>query len=284
VLASKVKELLSERGTVTIDARTNVLIVKEHPDVLAKAEQLVRDLDLPTPQVLIEARIVEVSRAYGPKLGIQWGGEKAVQPGRLVFPSLLSIAGQGDIRPNFTVNMPIPVNGFIFGTAGSGASVNRRLATGEPFGSVKTVSAPKAVTLDNSPASIMQGGSVPYALCGGCTVDPPRLAFTVTPHITTDGSVRLKVEVVHNDRTPQSTASEVPSAVHREASFDLLVKDGDTVVVGGIYSSERGSIERHPRVTALVASDGSDPGTELLVFLSPRIIQRQATVVSSAEP
>jgi type IV pilus assembly protein PilQ len=318
-LAGQLKDLLTpERGTLSIDSRTNVLIVKDTQEVLAKAELLVRNLDLPTPQVLIEARIVEASTSFSRSIGIQWGGDVKASPATgnptgLVFPNLISVAGAADdgrggtsgtaSKPNFVVNMPTSVGagsggglGFIFGSAGGAANLNLRLTAAEIGGTIKTVSAPKAVTLDNQPATISQGVSIPYLAVGAAGSNvafiDARLALSVTPHVTADGSVLLQISVTNNQpNTAIAGAGGQPSLLRREANTRVLVKDGDTTVIGGIYTrrtsmtgNEVPFFGKIPILGALFRQNNeADDRTEMLIFISPRIINRQQSVVTQGD-
>jgi type IV pilus assembly protein PilQ len=318
-LAKQVMDVLTpKRGSLTIDERTNVLIVKDIPDALVRAEQLVRTLDTQTPQVLIEARIVEASTSFSRSVGIQWGGNVTASPGTgnatgLVFPNLLSIAGAADdtaastagtsATPSFAVNMPTAVGagaggglGFIFGSAGGAANLNLRLTAAELGGTIKTVSAPKAVTIDNNAATIGQGVSIPFSQTSAAGVTTSfveaRLALNVTPHVTADGSVLLMITVTNNQPNPGLTgANGQPSISKREATTRVLVKDGDTTVIGGIYTrrtalsdSEVPFLAKIPILGALFRHNAeTDDRTEMLIFISPRIINRQQSAVASGE-
>ncbi len=182
-VSDKIKDVLSDRGVVTVDTRTNVLIIKDIAENLAKAEGMVRNLDTQTPQVLIESRIVEAATQFTREIGIQWGGNAGFSPVTanstgLLFPSTATVSGAAGgspnagtaANPNFAVNLPSAIGpgsgaglGFIFGSAGGAFNLNLRLSALENNGVVKTVSAPKVATLDNQEATISQGVSIPFA-------------------------------------------------------------------------------------------------------------------------
>lgn len=315
-MAARVESVLTGRGNVNVDSRTNVLIVTDVVDSLAKAELLVRNLDTQTPQVLIEARIVEAQTTFTEQLGIQWGGSAGMSPATgnptgLVFPGVVQIAGAAtDTRtpregvsaePNFAVNMPAPVGansgggvGMIFGSAGGSAVLNLRLTANEVNGTIKTISAPKITTLDNQPATISQGISVPFSQVSAAGVNTAfveaRLSLDVTPHVTSDGAVLLNIKAQNNQPNPQLTgANGQPSISRREASTNVLVQDGDTTVIGGIYtrrnSLDKGAIPYLSKIPVLGGlfrkHSGTDDRTELLVFITPRILNRQESVVAN---
>lgn len=317
-ISDRVKDILSTRGTVSVDMRTNVLIVKDVVDSLAKAELLVRSLDTQTPQVLIEARIVEASTSFSRSVGIQWGGDVKATPATgnptgLVFPNLISMVGAAtdgqtpttgtSSTPNFAVNMPAPIGantggglGFIFGSAGGAANLNLRLSAAEVNGTIKLVSAPKVSTLDNQAASISQGISIPFSQTSAAGVNTTfieaRLSLDVTPHVTADGSILLTIKASNNQPNPQLTgANGQPSIAKREANTRVLVKDGDTTVIGGIYT-RRNSLNTNevpffskiPVIGRLFSRDTvTDDRTEMLIFITPRIVNRQQSIVSGGE-
>ena len=179
----RVKEMLSERGSVTVDSRTNVLIVRDIRSGVERARGLVRNLDTPTPQVLIESRIVEATTSFTRSLGVQWGGSTQFAPGTgnatgLVFPNTIVLRGGSantatagtSSTPNFAVNLPAPVGqgqggalGMTFGSAGGALALNLRLSAAENEGVVKTISAPKVTTLDNSTARSARASSIPFS-------------------------------------------------------------------------------------------------------------------------
>lgn len=317
-IGARVKDILSARGTVSVDERTNMLIVKDTVDYLARAELLVRSLDTQTPQVMIESRIVEAATAFTRSLGIQWGGNVAATPANgnptgLVFPNVVSIGGAAtdsqtptagtSTTPNFAVNMPAPIGlnsgggvGFIFGTAGGAATLNLRLSAAEVNGTIKTISAPKVTTMDNTAATISQGISIPFAQTSAAGVNTQfieaTLSLNVTPHVTADGSILLQVKASNNAPNPQLTgANGQPSISRREANTRVLVRDGDTTVIGGIYTrttsinqNEVPFFSKIPIIGTLFRRDTeTDDRTELLIFITPRIVNRQQSIVAGSE-
>lgn len=317
-LAGRVKDVLSPRGTTSVDTRTNVLIVKDIVESLAKAEMLVRNLDTQTPQVLIEARIVEAQTSFTRSIGIQWGGDVKASPVTgnptgLVFPNIVSVGGAAtdgqtptsgtSAAPNFAVNMPVAIGtntgggvGMIFGSAGGAANLNLRLSAAEVNGTIKTVSAPKVTAMDNEQATIGQGISVPFSQVSAAGVNTTfieaKLQLDVTPHVTSDGSILLKIKAANNQPNPQLTgANGQPSISKREANTTVLVKDGDTTVIGGIYT-RRNSLESNevpffskiPIIGRLFSKQSvTDDRTEMLIFITPRIVNRQQSTVVADE-
>lgn len=312
-VSTKVKDLLSDRGSMSVDARTNVIIVKDTADALARAEGLVRRLDTQTPQVLIEGRIVEANTNFSRDFGIQWGGNVNLSPTSgnptgLTFPSVVRVAGgsTGDSSggtadtPNFAVNLPAAVGtgaggalGFVFGSAGGAVGLNLRLSAMESHGQIKTISAPKITTLDNNPATIAQGVSIPYSQTSGfgasTTFMEAKLELKVTPHVTADGSVLLQISATNNQPNAGVTgASGQPSISKKEAQTQVLVKDGDTTVIGGIYTRSTSLAEASVPVLSKIPVLGwlfkkqseNDSRTELLIFITPRIVNRSQVVAA----
>jgi type IV pilus assembly protein PilQ len=306
-MSSRVKEVLTERGSVTVDTRTNVLIVRDVAEGVAKAQSLVRNLDTPTPQVLIESRIVEASTTFTKQLGIQWGGHAQFSPATgnptgLVFPYTAVARGatspQGNLGvnnpPDFAINLPAAVGvgsggavGLVFGSAGGAVALNLRLSALENQGTVKTISAPKVTTLDNNTARISQGVSIPFSQVSAQGVNTTfveaRLSLEVTPHITQDGSVLMAIKAENNQPDPSNTGANGQPAIQRkEANTQVLVRDGETTVIGGIYvrrgATQESSVPFFGKIPLLGLLfknvRDTDSRQELLIFITPRIINR----------
>jgi len=314
-IAPKVRDLLTKRGSLTVDQRTNTLIVKDVSDAISRAQALVRSLDTQTPQVLISSRIVETSTNFSRELGIQWGGSFSANQASgnatgLAFPN--NIGGSGSVpgtvgaggsipaQPNWAVSFPAGVGessggaiGFNFGSAGGAAQLNLRLSALETKGLLKTVSAPKVTTLDNREAVIGQGVSIPFSQVSAAGVNTvfveAKLELRVTPHVTSDGSILMKIRASNNQPSENLRgANGQPAITKREAETEVLVKDGDTTVIGGIYtrrtSESVGQIPFLGDIPVLgwffKSRSVSDERTELLIFISPTIVNREAALVA----
>lgn len=318
----RVQEVISTRGTVSVDERTNVLIVRDIVDNLDDVEELVRTLDTQTPQVLVEARFVEATSNYTRDVGIQWGGDVSFnqafgnQTG-LVFPSNIGIAGgaydsqtptQGlsplaaaTTIPNFAINLPAAVGtgsggalGLTFGSVDGNYNLNVRLSAAEQTGSIKIISSPRVLTLDNHSARISQGTQIPYSQISAQGVQTAfqtaLLQLQVTPHVTSDGSVSLKVNVTRNEPDFSRTgANGQPTILKREADTNLLVQDGHTAVIGGIYTRNTGrTVDQVPffgdiPILGLIFQRRRmlDQRNELLIFLTPRIVNREQALLTA---
>jgi type IV pilus assembly protein PilQ len=318
-MTAQVKDLLSPRGRLSVDERTNVMIITDIGANLALIQDLVQTLDTQTPQVMIESRIVEAQTNFTREVGVQWGGNALANTANgtatgLVFPSSFGVAGgatdniapRGGIQgaqatnPNFAVNLPATVGtgrggaiGFNFGSIAGSVNLNLRLSAAEETGVVRIVSAPKVMTLDNVEASIEDGVSIPISQTSAQGVNTvfidAKLNLTVKPHVTADGSIVMKVHVTRNQPDFSRTGARGdPTILKKEARTEMLVRDGDTVVLGGIYSRNSGVRTQKIPLLAEIPVLGwlfknrrtNDDRTETLVFITPRIVNRAQTVAA----
>jgi len=314
-LQPRVRELLTDRGTVSVDTRTNMLIVRDIVGQLDQVEDLVRSLDTQTPQVLIESRIVEASSTYSRDIGIQWGGAAVMSsatgnPTGLRFPSDIGIAGgvpvdnaptqglspfNGTVNnPNFAVNLPAVTGngaggalGLTMGSLSGAVNLNVRLSAAEAAGSVRIISSPRVLTLDNKEASISQGTLIPFSQVSAQGVNTAfqeaKLELNVTPHVTSDGAVAMDVKITRNEPDfGRVGANGDPTILEREAVTQLLVDDGDTAVIGGIYTRNTGrNVDQVPFLGDIPVLGVffkrrrfREDRNELLIFLTPRIVNR----------
>ncbi len=294
------KSNLSPRGEIKVDARTNALVIRDIPDNVTRAEKVIRDLDQRTPQVQIEARIVQATKAFSRGLGIQWGLNPSITRGTGEnSPMTINLGAGGafgaQTATDFLVNLPASGTGVtIPGTTvglligkflGTTATLDLRLSAGEALAQTKIVSAPKIITLDNKPAKIEQGSQVPFqttSLQGTQTtfVDAT-LTLNVTPHVIPHANtVRLEIKATKNSIGPAvSTAG--PTIDKKEATTEILLRDGETTVLGGIFEETRNDstrgvpwFNRIPFLGWLFKDEGvSVNQTELLIFITPIIIK-----------
>ena len=290
-----VKQLLTERGTVNVDQRTNTLIIKDIASVIDEATALVKAVDTMTPQVMIEAKIVEAGLQFSRELGSIWtfgtnplteatlgGRDYVFQPGDEV---------NADFGNQVAFGNPITANPS--GLLGLAASVldqkfnlELELQAAEINGDGKVISSPRVVTLDNSPAVIEQGVSIPFQTFenGDAQIEfvDAVLKLDVTPHVTADGSIIMEIEVSRNapdDSVVTITGS--PAIAKNQVETETLVKDGQTLVLGGIYVVDRSERSTHvPYLSRLPflgplfrSSEFSDDRKELLIFVSPRVVE-----------
>ena len=313
-LMSRVRSVLSEKGIVAVDDRTNTLIIKDTEDYLTAAEELVRRLDQQTPQVLIEARIVEARTTFKEDIGIQWGGKFAMGSNYgnetgLVFPSSIGLAGGADDQaapqngialetPNFAVNLPAAVGagsggaiGIELGSIGGAANLSLRLSAAEEEGTVKIISSPRISTLDNTKATISQGVAIPISVVSAAGVNTQffsaDLKLDVTPHVTRDGHISLKLDITKNEPDFGNVAANGnPTIQKKEAHTELLIRDGDTTVIGGIYTRSKGkSFKKIPFFGDIPvlgwffkSKTRTDDRSELLIFITPKVVNREVAL------
>lgn len=314
-MQGRAKELLSARGSIAVDDRTNVLIVRDVAGNLNQIEELVRSLDTQTPQVLVEARIVEATSRYLRDIGIQWGGDATFSPATgnptgLAFPSSIGAVGGGHDaqtptaglspftrvvqNPNFAVNLPAAVGtgqggalGLSFGSLNNAVNLAVRLSAAESSGMLRIVSSPRILTLDNKEATIAQGTLIPFSQISAQGVQTnfqeAKLQLKVRPHVTSDGSISMHVKINRDEPDfNQTSARGDPTILKREAETDLLIMDGHTAVIGGIFTRNTGrNLDQVPFFgdipllgVLFQRRRSSDSRSELVIFLSPRIVNR----------
>lgn len=312
-ISKLVGTVLSQRGSATVDQRTNTIVIKDVAQNLAAAQQLILSLDTQTPQILIEGRIVETNDRFTRQLGIQWGGDFLFSPANgnptgLVFPSVLGVAGAASDgqtptaglagAPNFAVNLPAPIGtgsgggiGLTLGSVGGGANLSLRLSALEDEGQIKIISSPKILTLDNESATISQGTSIPISVVSAAGVQTQfidaNLSLNVTPHVTQDGNILMSINITKSEPDFENTGARGdPSILRRQATTRLLVGDGDTTVIGGIYSQTTGSGSSKVPFLGDIPILGyffrdyseNELRSELLIFITPRIVNREVSL------
>jgi type IV pilus assembly protein PilQ len=316
--------LLSERGSVSIDERTNTLLLQDTADRLADIRRLVSTLDIPVKQVLIEARIVIVSDDFSRSLGVRFGGafvgNYGSSNGLMYMGSQGLNSADGDrgpiISPNgpggvgidgnqvatppvpdrYLVNLPIanPAGRLALTLLDSDYVVDLEITAAQTEGRGEIVSAPRVITANGKEASIEQGVEIPYqesASSGATTTQFKKavLSLKVTPQITPDDRVILDL-TVNKDSVgqvvPSATGGFVPSIDTREITTQVLVNDGQTVVLGGILETERRDtvnkvpyLGNIPGLGVLFRSkQKTDNKDELLIFVTPKILREGADI------
>jgi len=305
-ISTELEKMMSARGSVQVDERSNQLVIKETEERLAQVRELLRHLDKQTPQVQIEARIVEASSNFTRAMGVQWGGalDASANTGYgtgLFFPSGIGISGaqsgsgqqgtgaffspEGD---NLAVDLPVPSGGgsvaMSLGSVPGLVNLDARLQAMETEGWGEIVSAPRITTLDNVSAKISQGARIPFlsVSANGTQVNLVQASLTleVTPHITSDGKIFMKLDVENNRPDFSSAVQGQPSIQIKEATTELLVPDGDTMVIGGVFSSDEAEsyayvpgLGRIPVLGMLFRTKSESVNrNEMLVFVTPSIV------------
>ena len=310
-LLAKIKPLGSKFGKLDSDDRTNVLIIRDLPTHIAEMKALVATLDTATPQVLIEARIVEVDTTFTRELGVQWGGayrttsgnkqygmtgvtdsSGASVPGSAVNAATTNPFTATNPLPTYAVNLPAAVGlgsggGIAFGFLKDNLRLDLSLTALESSGKGKIISSPKIVTTDNKEAIIEQGTQIPYSTvsASGTNVQfiDATLSLKVTPHITPDGRVSMKVDVKNDSQGDVAPGSNTPSINKKKATTDVLISDGETTVIGGILQITRNEstsglpwLSKIPVLGILFRTDrNTTQNRELLIFITPRILKQE---------
>lgn len=284
-----------DRGRISVDERTNTVIMTDTQSKIDRAMEIVRELDRVTPQVMIEARIVEATTSFSREIGLQWGGDVGIQPGdsrvgvgpQRGFDSLGGSYGfdWAVNYPNLTARNPLSFNfSRILGL--SPLEINATLNSLETRGTLKIVSSPKVLTLDNKKATIKQGLEFPVLTldeAGNTTVEyrGVDLLLEVTPHVTRDRRVSMEIRTTKNDLGENVDGGRTFTT--KEAETELLVNDGDTVVIGGIIkTTNRESTDGLPWLMNIPgmgwlfkSNTVEDDREELLVFITPRIVNME---------
>ncbi|NQD57739.1 type IV pilus secretin PilQ [Pseudomonas sp. CM25] len=273
--------ILAGRGSLSVDERTNTLVAHQPADRLAEIRQLVQQLDVPVRQVAIEARIVEASVDYEKSLGVRWGGPlygENIRPGKELFVDL------GVERAGSSIGL---------GLLRGGVLLDLELSAMEKSGNGEIISQPKVVTADKETARIIKGTEVPYqetthSGATSVTFREASLSLEVTPQITPDNKVIMTVRVTKDEPDYVNALNNVPPIRKNEVNAKVRVADGETIVIGGVYSTSQNNVVDKvpffgdlPYVGRLFRRDAlQEKKSELLVFLTPRIMSDQAIAVS----
>jgi type IV pilus assembly protein PilQ len=311
--------MLSERGTIAVDDRTNTLLIQDTADRLQDIRRMVRTLDIPIKQVLIESRIVVVNDDFSRDIGVRFGvtsesvspdGEGVVVTGtgegaNNYLSSIVDSINSGGVDPaeypslqnRYNVNVPIgnPAGRFALAVLDDDFLVDLELTAMEAEGRGEIVSTPRVITANQKQASIKQGVEIPYqqsASSGATTIQFKEavLELTVTPQVTPDNNIIMDLMVskdnVGDIISTGGLGGTVPSIDTRSVETQVLVKDGQTVVLGGIYETERReTITKVPVLgdipfvgAAFRSKNVTNNKAELLIFVTPRILEEGSSI------
>ena len=304
----------SERGSITVDDRTNSIIAYQTQERLDELRRIVSQLDIPVRQVMIEARIVEANVDYDKELGVRWGGNffsgngkwsaygkdgarSFTDDGSVLLPGTDTV---GDVTlsegtapvPFVDLGVSSSTSGIGFGFLSNHAILDLQLSAMEASGNGEVVSQPKVVTSDKETAKILRGSEIPYqeASSSGATstsFKEAALSLEVTPQITPDNRIIMEVKVTKDAPDFTRSLNGVPPINKNEVNAKVLVSDGETIVIGGVYSNTQSKSTSKvpflgdlPYMGRLFRRDSvTDSKAELLVFLTPRIMNNQAIAV-----
>jgi type IV pilus assembly protein PilQ len=316
-LEKQVSSVLSERGSVEIDSRGNQMIIQDTANNVAQARALLRRLDAPTREVRIESRFVEANSNFSRSLGIQWGTDVNASaatgyPTGAFFPNSVGVDG-GIAKTTGTsasdhyysstssdsLLMDLGASGetsaisFALGSIPGLVNIDARLSAAEVEGWGKIVSSPSVTALDNEKAKITQGAKIPYLSTSqnGTSVQfiTAALELVVTPHITSDRTVFMEIELTNNRPDFGNAVQGQPAISTKEISTRVLVPDGDTAVLGGVYAtSESFTTSRVPGLGSIPIigylfknSSKTRSQNEMLVFITPHIVEVQSPAAVS---
>ena len=289
LLTNKDQRILSKRGSAVVDARTNTIFLQDTPSKLEDARKLIKQIDVPVRQVMIEARFVaakdDFSRSLGGKLtytspapaaGLgQWGGGAGLGNG-----SLATVGGGVTLPSSASFGT---LNLALFNAMAT-KTLSLELTAAETDGTSKNIASPRVVTADQKAATIKSGVQIPYQSCsasGGCTTlfKDATLSLTVTPQITPDDHVNMDLNVTQD--TVGASFGGIPSINNKQVTTQVLVENGGTVVIGGVYTQDiSDAINKVPLLGDvpvlgwLFKNDvKTESKSELLVFITPKILK-----------
>jgi len=307
--SEEIKNLLStkisSRGEIIVDNRTNTLIITDVREKMGLIEKLIEVFDTPTPQVSIEARIVEATSRFVRNLGVQWGWQGIADPfygnqTTLQFPNKIQIDGAqiptgittkgiGGPLGGYGINLPSPefntVLGFSLANIADTFRLDLAISALERSGTGRIISAPKITAQNNQEAEIIQGRQIPVQTVANFTVTTryvnAALELRATPQITAEGTIIMTIEIQNNAADFSNLVNGIPPIIRQSAQTTVTVPDGGTTVIGGIYRTED-SITREgvpflhqiPILGNLFKSFArTKENRELLIFITPRIIR-----------
>jgi len=279
------REMASPRAKIIVDTRTNQLIISEVPQYLSTMRNLIDTVDVPTRQVVIEARIVETTKTFTLAYGFNWGFNGILDPALgtgtgLVFPNRIGFTGGA-----FAFGGPIPILGATLVDVLGTFDLDIALAAAETETLIRVVSAPKVTTQDNTPAEIQSGVQIPYQTRVNFTTTTTyidaTLRLSVTPQITEAGTIIMDIAVQKTTPGQPIAGTEGTPLNTRQARTRVMVRDGGTAVIGGIYTeSDTSSQNRVPVLHQIPVIGALFRGTstntthdELLIFITPRIVR-----------
>jgi type IV pilus assembly protein PilQ len=288
------KTLLSERGNVTADPRTNALWIQDTPGKLNDIQSFIEKIDVPVRQVLIETRLVTIDEKYEQEIGVRFG---LTRPGNHLSGSLeganeMLTHPPAEVNPLSRLNVDLPSAnahagsiGLALASLGGGNLLDLELSALESEGAGQIMASPRLITANQQPATILSGQEIPYqqaANYGATSVSFEKavLSLTVTPQITPENRLLLMLQI-NQDRPGESLVQGVPEIDTRELKTQVLVNNGQTLVLGGIYEQNQGNqVEKIPFFgnLPLIGSIFRHKLTkshrrELLIFVTPKILE-----------
>jgi type IV pilus secretin PilQ/predicted competence protein len=297
-LEDKVKTFLSDRGATTSDDRTNVIIVKDHANVINNVKKFLAAVDRKDPQVSIEAKIIDASKTFSRSLGIQWGLTSG--PSNMIFRgnqdtgSITNGANTGSV-----VNLPAasPTSGIdiLVGRLPGNLTLETQLSAAEANGTIRIISKPNVTTINNKTAKIRSGVKIYVKVDGGDDEGPQLqeidtgIELKVTPQITLNRMVKMTIEAIQSEADFSRTVDNIPSILDNTASTTVLIPDGETAVIGGLLkvntTMEKKSVPGISKVPVLgwlfKNTNKTKTNKELMIFITPKILDTDYYKISS---
>ena len=279
------KDLASPRARIIVDQRTNQLIISEIPGYLQTMRNLIDSVDVANRQVVIEARVVETTQSFLQQYGFNWGFRGTLDPSvgtgtGLIFPNRVDVIGGP-----FDFAAGNPVLSFSLGNVLGTFTLDVALNAAEQESSARVIAAPRIQTQDNVSAQIQAGTQIPFQtrinFTTTVTYVDATLSLSVTPQITEAGTVIMDIQVQKNDPGVQAADAPGPSIATRRASTKLMVRDGGTAVIAGIYQTNDTTVQDRlpflyqiPIIGNLFKSHNiNSTHQELLIFITPHIVR-----------
>ncbi|MBF0106273.1 MAG: hypothetical protein HQM16_13215 [Deltaproteobacteria bacterium] len=288
-LEEKIKTFLSKRGSAVSDERTNIIIVKDHANVIDNVRKFLASVDRQDPQVSIEAKIIDASKSFARSLGIQWGlttgPNNIITRGNQDVGSITNGSNTGSI-----VNLPAtsPSSGLdiLIGRLPGNTTLEMQLSAAETNGRIRIISKPNVTTINNKPAKIRSGVKIYVKVEGGADEGPSLkeidtgIELKVTPQITLNRMIKMTIEAVQSEADFSRTVDNIPSILDNTATTTVLIPDGETAVIGGLLkvntTTEKKGVPGFSKVPVLgwlfKSTNKTKANKELMIFITPKIL------------
>lgn len=291
ILSNDKQRILSKRGSVVVDPRTNTLFIQDTPSRLDDVRKMIKQIDVPVRQVMIEARFVSAGTSFTQSLGgkLGYAGPAVAANGGAALGSNTPTATRVTLGNSGSVNLPGAASGGVLALSLFNPAATKvlslELAASEVDGKTKNIASPRVITADKKEASISSGTQIPYqqATSSGATSTafiPATLSLKVTPQITPDDHVNMKVDATQDTVGANLGGGSVPSINSKKVATEVLVENGGTVVIGGVFTQDVSDAVNKVPVLGDVPVLGwlfknntkSDNKSELLIFITPKIM------------
>ncbi len=287
---SDTNSILSKRGSALIDPATNTLIITDNPIVIRKFQKLIEELDVPTRQVMVEARIVEANDSFSRDLGVKFG-YSGTSGSNSWGSTLSSDAASVVTGPNVSLPVSSATSSIALVHSLASGALSLELSASQAQGKSKIISSPRVLTQDRKEATIESGTEIPYqeASSSGATSTSFKkavLALKVTPNITPDGQVIMDIQV-NKDSVDSSCGASEPCISTKSLKTMAMVEDGGTLILGGIYEEDNSnSVSKVPLLgdipvvgNLFKSRSRSETRKELLIFITPRVMDYQGSTL-----